>query len=55
MIKKYTIADYLLAEYNRTGSAADNSYRAQFVTNFCFQKLPTAEQITQYVCKTKKI
>lgn len=26
MIKKYTIADYLLAEYNRTGSAADNIY-----------------------------
>lgn len=26
MIKKYTIADYLLAEYNRTGSSADNIY-----------------------------
>ena len=26
MIKEYTIADYLLAEYNRTGSLADNIY-----------------------------
>lgn len=26
MIKKYTISDYLLAEYNRTGSTADNIY-----------------------------
>ena len=26
MIKKYTIADYLLSEYNRSGSSADNIY-----------------------------
>lgn len=26
MIKKYTIADYLLGEYNRTGNEADNIY-----------------------------
>lgn len=36
MIKKYTIADYLLAEYNRTGSSADNIYLLSGATSYKF-------------------
>lgn len=48
MIKKYTIADYLLAEYNRTGSAADNIYLLSGALCYKFLFSETAEGRTNY-------
>lgn len=48
MIKKYTIADYLLAEYNRTGSAADNIYLLSGAVCYKFLFAETADGRTSY-------
>lgn len=48
MIKKYTIADYLLAEYNRTGSAADNLYLLSGAVCYKFLFSETADGRTSY-------
>lgn len=51
MIKKYTVADYLLAEYNRTGSAADNIYLLSGANCYKFLFSETADGRTNYpVC-----
>lgn len=51
MIKKYTIADYLLAEYNRTGSEADNIYLLSGAVCFKFLFSETADGRKKYpVC-----
>lgn len=51
MIKKYTIADYLLAEYNRTGSEADNIYLLSGALCYKFLFSETADGRTDYpVC-----
>lgn len=48
MIKKYTIADYLLAEYNRSGSAADNIYMLPGALCYKFLFAETADGRTSY-------
>lgn len=48
MIKKYTISDYLLAEYNRTGSAADNIYLLSGAVCYKFLFSETADGRTSY-------
>lgn len=48
MLKKYTIADYLLAEYNRTGSAADNIYMLSGAICYKFLFSETADGRTNY-------
>lgn len=48
MIKKYTIADYLLAEYNRTGSEADNIYLLSGAACYKFLFAETADDRTNY-------
>lgn len=48
MIKKYTIADYLLAEYNRTGSSADNIYLLSGAVCYKFLFSETADGRTNY-------
>ena len=48
MIKKYTIADYLLAEYNRSGSIADNIYLLSGAVCYKFLFAETAEGRTNY-------
>lgn len=48
MIKKYTIADYLLAEYNRSGSTADNIYLLSGAVCYKFLFAETAEGRTNY-------
>ena len=51
MIKKYTIADYLLAEYNRTGSTADNIYLLSGALCYKFLFSETDDGRTNYpVC-----
>lgn len=48
MIKKYTIADYLLAEYNRSGSAADNIYLLSGAVCYKFLFAETSDGRTSY-------
>ena len=48
MIKKYTIADYLLAEYNRTGSEVDNIYLLSGEVCYKFLFSETADGRTSY-------
>lgn len=48
MIKKYTIADYLLAEYNRSGSSADNIYLLSGAVCYKFLFSETADGRTSY-------
>lgn len=48
MIKKYTIADYLLAEYNRSGSTADNIYLLSGAVCYKFLFSETADGRTSY-------
>lgn len=48
MINKYTIADYLLAEYNRTGSSVDNIYLLSGAICYKFLFAETAEGRTNY-------
>lgn len=48
MIKKYTIADYLLAEYNRNGSSADNIYLLSGAVCYKFLFAETAEGRINY-------
>ena len=48
MIKKYTIADYLLAEYNRSGSRADNIYLLSGAVCYKFLFAETSDGRTSY-------
>lgn len=48
MIKKYTIADYLLAEYNRSGSKADNIYLLSGAVCYKFLFAVTSDGRTSY-------
>lgn len=48
MLKKYTIANYLLAEYNRTGSTADNIYLLSGAICYKFLFSETADGRTNY-------
>lgn len=51
MIKKYTISDYLLAEYNRTGGEVDNIYLLSGVDCFKFLFAETTDGRINYpVC-----
>lgn len=48
MLKKYTIADYLLAEYNRSGSSADNIYLLSGAVCYKFLFAETSDGRTSY-------